>query len=336
MFLNLLYLCLCYQIANISGDLPVLNLDDYELPDAYRADGCICVASGLTLAEPDESRWTHDFSDPWIPAIFSFSFVFGLLAFVLFFVFLIFAQRPVMKKTTLLANLLLLVGIMLMYFINLFFTRIPSVLSCGFRQFGTAFIYAWVFSALLVKSMAVLMNLHPRRDYDTTNEPRRNKLNNFAQLCAFCAFLAPQIALSAQWIAFKPPAVVSDPDVCGSLECQVSNVNISLSLIYVFILVLVTFVLSLYRLGDSGLMNESRSLFLSSLSTMFLLAGWIVAFTIADPIYNVPAICVGVTANATVILLASFGPACCVITYGSGTKTEEERNEIAYVNPGKK
>ncbi|KAJ8042797.1 Metabotropic glutamate receptor 3 [Holothuria leucospilota] len=324
------------EIANVSGNSPVLNLDVYELPDAYRADGCICLASGLTLAEPDENRWTHGFSDPWIPAIFCFSLVFGLLAFVLFFLFLYVAQRPVMKKTTLLANLFLLVGIMLMYFINLFFTRVPSVLSCGFRQFGTAFIYAWVFSALLVRSMAVLKNLRPRRDYDTTNEPRRNELNNFVQFCAFCAFLAPQIALSAQWIAFESPAVVSDPEVCGSLECEVSNLSISISMIYVFILVLLTFVLSLCRLGDSSLMNESRSLFLSSLSTMFLLAGWIVAFNVADPIYHVPAICVGVTANATVILLASFGPACCVITYGKGVKAEDDEDlngDIAYVNP---
>lgn len=325
------------------------DLDQLVVENAvYRDDNCLCFSSGYKLRESESvTVWTHNFEDPWIPAIFAVSLVFGLFALVLVVILLLLRRYPVTQKSSLVANILLLIGIMLMYCANIFYTRVPTNLVCGFRQFGTAFIYAWVFAALLVKCLATFITLDRKSGYDTTdNAEKKNKLGPWSQFWAFVVFLIPQIALSVQWIVISSPRVTSMPDTCNELLCDVSNRNIVLSMIYVFVLVLLTLVFSVLRLRDPRIVHESRSLFLSSLSSILLMVAWMICFVNADTIYQIPCICVGITANATVILLSCFCPVCCIITYGKGTKKPEEEDDkpddgadhgddIAYVNPGK-
>lgn len=338
----------------IPGETDVVVLEDLPGPNGiYRSDDCLCFIGGLEdrVGSSSDVVWLYDFGDPWIPAIFAVSLFFGLFALIMLFVLLFFWRYPVTQKSAIVANVLLLLGIMMMYIMNIFYTRIPNELICGFQQFGTAFIHAWVFAALLVKCMATFATLKTGEDLDTFQPKRRsNKVGPCVQLCAFMAFLAPQVALSVQWIVLTPPRLERDQSPCGTdaFDCNVSHRKIVISMIYVFVLVSVTLLFSLARIKDGRLMQESRSIFLSSASSVLLMVAWMVCFVIADPIYQTPALCVGVTANATVILLSCFGPTCCVITYGEGTKSPEEEDktdleaenvdrgdDIAYVNPGK-
>ncbi len=262
----------------------------------------------------------------WVTIILAISAVCLFLTFCTFCAFLYNYNHPVVTSASLSLCLWLLLGLTMMYFMNLAYLLHANTTICAIRRVGTALAYAVTYSATSVKSIRVnrLVRGKPGDSMSFTG--------SWSQTLLFCVFLAAQFFIAAAWLILQRPNANAIPGAivrCEGQEnlwtCDYDHLEMVVSLAYVYALVLFTFFSSIGAVKYPYYINEGKYLFFSSVCSIVIIAAWACVYVLsADQSVAIAALCIGNTADATIILGAMFLPKCGAL--GKPLKNEDVLN----------
>ncbi|XP_022103854.1 uncharacterized protein LOC110986355 [Acanthaster planci] len=275
--------------------------------------GCYCG--------PVESQQVHVWRwidhGIWATVVLALSGLCGVFAVLIAILFLSNRQGYIVQSASFSLSVWLLFGIILMYLLNLTFMFEPNTAICGIRRFGISFVYCVVYASMLAKSIRANRFARKKPGVDM------NFAGSWSQSLLFLAFLLPEGFLIGEWLILIPPSVRRpfDNDTCapGSMQtCGISNIDLTIFMMYAYFLVLVTFFSSFGALNSPHAQHEGKSISVSSLFSILILTAWACVLHLADPLYGIPGISIGLTADATIILVFMF-----LGKVGALTKKEE-------------
>lgn len=274
--------------------------------DPLRCKPCFGESDG---GKQSEEILDWELEGIWVTVILAASAVCLFLIFCTFCAFLVNHAHPVVTSSSLSLSLWLLIGLAMMYCMNLAYLMHANTTICAIRRVGTALAYAVTFSALSVKSLRLnrLVRKKP--------ESSKSFTGSWSQTLLFCVFLSAQICVSIAWLLLQEPRVNAthwDISLCIGQEsvwsCDYTPTQLVISLAYVYTLVLFTFFTSMGAVKYPHFLHESKYIFVSSLASIVSLVGWTSVYMLTDTDIAIPGICIGLTVNATFILAAMFLP----------------------------
>ncbi|XP_022103847.1 metabotropic glutamate receptor 8-like [Acanthaster planci] len=298
-----------------------VNLYSPDAEEPQRSpSGCSC--GPLLSPEGAYSQQAHVWSwidhGIWATVVLALSGLCGVFAVLIAILFLSNRQSYVVQSASFSLSAWLLFGIVLMYLLNLAFMFKPNTAICGIRRFGISFVYCMVYAAMFAKSIRANRFARKQPGVDM------NFAGSWSQSLLFLAFLLPEIFLIVEWLVLIPPGVSLpsvNSDTCASSSvqtCAISNIDLTIFMMYAYFLVLVTFFSSFGALNSPHAQHEGKSISVSSLFSILILTAWACVLHLADPLYGIPGISIGLTADATIILVLMF-----LGKVGALTKKEE-------------
>ncbi|XP_038059728.1 uncharacterized protein LOC119730772 [Patiria miniata] len=270
--------------------------------------GCSC--GPIVVAEGGDSVQVYMYVWKWIDygiwstVVLAVSGLCGVLALLIGILFLSKRHSYVVQSASFSLSVWLLFGIILMYLLNVAFMFEANPAICGIRRFGVSFVYCMVYAAMLVKSIRAnrFARKQPGVDMDFAG--------SWSQSLLFLAFLLPEVFLVVEWLVLIPPDAIGGPlDACGTISmstCSITNIDLTIFMMYAYFLVLVTFLSSFGALDSSHAHHEGKSILVSSLFSILILIAWACVLNLLDPEFGIPAIPIGLTADATIILVFMF------------------------------
>lgn len=240
--------------------------------------------------------------------------VLGLtLAFVCMLFFIFKFKHPVVVGSTSSLSFILLLGIMLLYVLNFAIMFSDSATTCGIRRFGLGFFYTLCFTALLMKIVRIsriFNKAHVSGKPSFVGGPS----NSFA---AFILLLI-ELVLVVEWLVLDPPEVAWHLENLSGDEdypvykvewrCVHSKQSLVISLIYVFILIFITLCIACNACRAAEFNKEAKYILAATIGTILIVIAWTVVYMIGPQNYEKPALCIGITANASYILILLFAP----------------------------
>ena len=246
----------------------------------------------------------------WGILVITFSTMGIVFSFVIMIFFTFKFRHPVVVGATTSLSVLLLLGIVFLYMLNFAFMFSPTWTTCGIRRFGLGFLYAMVFSLLLVKAIRVF------RISRNISQTAPVFVSGRSQCLAAFILTSIQLVLNAEWLIIAPTKMQSFlenvsregyyPEYVVRWRCGHSKGALVASLCYVFVLIILTFCVSLRTIRARHFQHEAMYIFLSSVCTILSLTGWLVVYVVGPDEYTTPAVCIGLTLNASAILVLIF------------------------------
>ena len=311
-----------WQDYQLTLDTTEINLDNAGARKT-QGDSALCSCDHIDVASLDLNPWVWSNHGAWATVVLALAAIFGVLAIGIGVMF-VSKRYYVIQGASFSLSLWLLLGVILMYLLNLAYMFDANPAICGIRRFGTSFVYCVVYAAMLVKSIRVNRFARKEQGEDL------NFAGSWSQTLLFLAFLLPEVVLVVEWLLLIPPKVSVDSSanacVPGPLQvtCAFSSTDLTIFMLYSYFLVLVTLLSSMGVLRCSKFQHEGKSLFVSSLFSSLILIAWACVYNLAEPIYSIPAIPVGLTADATIILIFMFLPKVSSIVRDKVEKTDKE------------
>ncbi|XP_071790598.1 uncharacterized protein [Asterias amurensis] len=296
-----------YQDGKLTLEETDVNLynpasDNFQkVPSSCR---CMNPVASYTL-----TNWVWSDHGLWSVIVLIVAGVFAVVALAVVFLFMNKRFSYIVQGASFSLSLWLLFGIVLMYLLNIVYVFDANPAICGIRRFGTSFVYCVVYSAMLAKS--IRLNRFSRKD------PREdlNFAGSWSQTLLFLAFLLPEVFLVGEWLILVPSAALLNENSEGSCgvnllqpSCAFSPSDLTITMFYACFLVLVTFLSSVGSINAPNFQHEGTSLYLSSMFSALILVSWTCVYNLAKPVYSLAAIPIGLTADATVILILMFYP----------------------------
>ncbi|XP_072163931.1 uncharacterized protein [Diadema setosum] len=321
-----------YSIINFQGDgitgsfVPIgeyvsgqLTMDDRRIylynPDADKLIPAPAVCETrvedptscpvIDVQPPSSWSWNQG-AEAWVVVVLIVAAVGGLVALASIPIFVSHRKSSQIKRANPFLMCMVALGVILMYLNNVWYMVVPGESSCGMQRWMTSFSYAVVYAALATKAVAYSNVCKKFSNSTFTTQP--------VQILLFFTLLITEVVLVTEWLILDPASGVEMFEVDGlgcsayaGIACDHSNSSTVLSMVYVYILVFLTFVLSFFSAGgsqDSATKKERRTLVYTSLLSICFLVAWSCCYTLMPrPSYHTPALLIGITVDATSILL---------------------------------
>ena len=300
------------ESTNLTIDSNLLNLANniVEGPQRDPTKCGFCFGDVDEMQEPPEIlEW--ELEGIWVTMVLAASAACLGLIFCTFCAFIFNYNHPVVSSANLSLSLWLLLGLTMMYCMNFVYMLHANTTICAIRRVGTALAYAVTYSALSVKSIRV-NRLVRGKPGDSMSF-----MGNWSQTLLFCVFVVGQFFIAAAWLLLQRPNANAIPGAiirCEGQEnlwsCDYTHLELIISLSYVYALALFVFISSIGAVKYAYYENEGRFLFVTSLVNMGILVAWALVYVLADQSIAIPALCIGNTADASIILAAMFLPKC--------------------------
>ncbi|NP_001161555.1 metabotropic glutamate receptor [Saccoglossus kowalevskii] len=301
-----------------------------------------CYKQGVSpLVVPDSPPLEFYGDTIWAVIILAVCAIGMLFCFVIFIYFLIEFRHPVVKGASSSLSYFLLLGITLLFILNLAFMLSPTISVCGAQRFGLSFFHAIIWSALLCKIIRIL-RVCGKGEINT----KIAFVSPWSQTFLMLALLTVQLVITGEWLILDPPAVeheIRETNTKPPYElvwmCSYDNKWLVTSLVYVFILLLVTLWCAVPARKYSELLHEGAYILSCCIVSIFIMLAWILIYMLADEEYQHPALCVGITTNAFVILALMFMPKINALTTprakdeDDGTTGNDMGKSYVYSNP---
>ncbi|XP_070571996.1 uncharacterized protein [Ptychodera flava] len=308
----------------VTGQVQHYDYDGYRIPDSVKSacpDACRqCYAQGVSPIEvPEQPPLIFHGDSIWAVIVIAVIALGVLFCFIIFMYFLIEFRHPVVRGASSSLSFFLLLGISLLLLENFAFMFDPTQIVCGCRRFGLSFFHALIWCALLCKVIRVL-RIGERAEINSEVA----YIGPWSQTCLLLAFLLVQVVLVGEWLLLDPPSVYYtiietgiDPPFKLIYHCSYDNTWMILSLVYVFLILLCTFCLACKARKYSSLLNEGAYILFVAVASILIMVTWILVYTLAERKYQNPALCIGITTNAVVVLAAIFVPKITALTSSS-------------------
>ncbi|XP_077999772.1 uncharacterized protein LOC144452544 [Glandiceps talaboti] len=208
----------------------------------------------------------------------------------------------VIRESSSSLNVLLLIGLILLYLSCLAFVAEDTTISCGVRRFTLGFFHAMCFAALFVKAVRVYrIGKHERR----ISGPKAKFISAFTQTIFYGGVMLSELLLVVEWLLVDPPGVIISDD---RYVCNQGMHAFIASLLYVFLLLLVTTVVAFRARNQHHVFNEALHILIVCIGSILIIISWAVVVLIGPQDYQKPAICFGIFFNSTLILFMMFTP----------------------------
>ncbi|XP_071944917.1 metabotropic glutamate receptor 3-like [Antedon mediterranea] len=267
--------------------------------------------------EPDDSEsivWNVE--GYWVTIVLAASATFAALILLVAGYLFYYRRHTVVIEASLNLSIWLIIGLILMYVMNLPFMVKPTVIVCGIRRVGVSFVYAIVFSALSVK----IIRINRLRRRLVPEEPI-GFIGASSQTLFFFVFLMAEIVLVVEWLILEHPSTVLNSN--NETLCSFEKLDLVISLSYACFLVLFSLISSFGALSSSSVNSEARFIFLACVSTICCVIAWTCVYVLSDDTdYEVASVCVGLTLNSTLIFIAIFVPKVNVLCNVYSAKNE--------------
>ena len=282
----------------------------------------------------------------WGVIILTFLILGIVFAFVTMLFFIFKFKHPVVVASTSSLSVMLLFGIILLYLVNFAFMISATKVTCCLRRLCLGTFYALIFSCLLVKAIRVA-----RMTNRANMACKIPFVGGPSQTCLAFILVAIQVLIAVEWLILDPPDVEyyltnikeegEYPIYVIDWRCKYSEDALVTSLVYVFLLVLLTLVISMRSVASKEIQYEAAYIALTTFLTIIVLVAWICVYVIASRFYQMPAICIGITVNASVILLFMFAPKMAMITATEPAADEAPTNngidgDVQYAVPNRR
>ncbi|XP_013414763.1 uncharacterized protein LOC106176781 isoform X2 [Lingula anatina] len=244
-----------------------------------------------------------------------------VFAFIIMIFFIFNHNHPVVAGATSSLSFILLLGIILLYLLNFAIMFSDVWATCGIKRFGLGFFYTLIFTALLMKIIRI------RRIFNKANVSMKPSfVGGPSNSLAACILLLIELVLVIEWLVLQPPNielhldnVSTDPDYPLydiDWRCTHSKESLVISLVYVYLLILATLIVGFNACKAGDFQRESLCILLSTIGTILIVVAWLCVYMLMPREWEKPAVCIGITANATLILCVMFTPKMLVMTSG--------------------
>lgn len=185
----------------------------------------------------EELRLTYlTWSSPWSIMILLFTCTGLMVTSFVAAIFIVFNRTQIIKASSRELSAILLMGLILCYFIPLFFIVQPSTVICIFRRFGVGFCFSVCYSALLVKANRIHRIFN--RDLSTTQMPPLVSPQSQIFFTALLVFV--QVIITIVWLVVERPGTTLVYETFSTeLKCSHSpHIGLSVCLGYNLLLIL--------------------------------------------------------------------------------------------------
>ncbi|XP_077995848.1 uncharacterized protein LOC144449214 [Glandiceps talaboti] len=277
----------------------------------------VCYTQGIPSVEvPEMAPLVFNGDSIWGIIIIAIIVLMIVFCFVIFIYFLVEFRNPVVKGASSSLSYFLLLGITLLLLENFAFMFEPTRIVCGCRRFGLGFFHVLIWSALFCKVVRIL------RICGTGEiNSRVPFVSPWSQTFLLLALLLVEVILVGEWLILDPPAVWHEivetgisPPFKVVFHCNYENKWMVASLIYAFLLILLTFWCACKARKYSDLVYEGAYILFTTIASIFIMVAWLLVYSLGDEEYQNPAVCIGITSNAIIILAAIFLPKITALT----------------------
>ena len=250
---------------------------------------------------------------------------------IIFLLFVFKSDHHVVVAATLSTSTIILIGVFLMYILNFAFMTSPTIATCGCRRVGLGLSYALIFSCLLVKAIRI-NRVH--NIASLSGQP--SCVSGLSQATVALLCISVEVVLAAEWLVLKPPEVTwyyvnLNPDGFYPLydvqwRCVHSDITLVISMVYVYLLMVLTCILSLRAHSATEFYREARYIILTTCSSATIIVCWAAILIKGPENMKTPAVCVGITLNASLVLGLMFLPKILQLT---DNRQKRSNNSIA-------
>ncbi|KAK6174872.1 hypothetical protein SNE40_013438 [Patella caerulea] len=197
-------------------------------------------------------------------------------------------------------GILLLLGVMLLFFSVVPFVITPSEATCGFRYVMPGCAYAFSFAIILVKLTSL-------RDYRLLG--LGGEVSNLNQYMFVLFITGVQVAIAVQWWTLRSPLVITSTSNVGVMyACVFDQAEFVLHHSYVMMLIVTSAIYAISVRQETKNMGEARLLLWCCWLCVPVWIVWVIVFLIQDRDYSEPTACVAIVSCATLMLTVIFIP----------------------------
>ena len=243
----------------------------------------------------------------WGVLVITFTAMGVVFTFVAMLFFIFKYSHPVVLATTCSVSILLLFGIMFLYFLNFAFMVSPTSVTCGMRRLGLGVFYAMMFACLLVKAITIsrVYNKH-----SLSGKP--SFISGSSQTVAALVLIGIHLIIVIEWMILHPPDVhwvlvnVNKVDYypiyAVEWRCNHSKHALVIQLWFVYVLMVLTMVFAAKGRRAAAFHHEALYIFIAAVVSLGIHVCWIPVYLFAGDMFAEPSTCVAITANASVVL----------------------------------
>ena len=277
------------------------------LPMSQCPGTCNC---SLRQSKLDKEYVPVEFEAPetvWGVLIITFTCMGVMFTFVTMLFFIFKYNHPVVIATTCSTSILLLFGILFLFFLNFAFMISPTLATCGIRRLGLGLFYSMIFACLLVKSITVsrVYNKH-----SLSGKP--SFISGTSQTVASLFLIGIHLIIVVEWMILNPPDVhwilinVNKvnyfPIYRVAWRCVHSRASLVASLWFVYVMMGLTVIFAARGRRAAAFHHEALYIFVAAVGSLVVHVIWIPVYLLADDMYEIPSVCVAITINANFVL----------------------------------
>ena len=197
-------------------------------------------------------------------------------------------------------SVLLLIGVISMYLLNVAFMLSDHPVTCGVRRFGLSFFYCLIYACLLIRAIRI----HRLWNACATSDDKRPPfINGCSQTVLVLVLLCIEFILVTEWLVLKPPDVkwyivdissaYRPPLYELEWRCLYDKTDLVASLSYAFGLVVLTLIVASLAHESNQFQGEAKCIIVMSVGSIILMVAWILVYVIAPKEFDQPAVCIG-------------------------------------------
>ena len=194
-------------------------------------------------------------------------------------------------------SVLLLVGVISLYLLNVAFMLSDHPVTCGVRRFGLSFFYCLIYDCLLIRAIRI------NRLWHASDHQPPPFINGCSQTVLVLVLLCIEFILVTEWLVLKPPDVkwyivdISSAHRPPLYElewrCLYDKTDLVASLSYAFVLVVLTLIVASLAHESNQFQGEAKCIIVTSAGSLVLMVAWILVYMIAPREFDRPAVCIG-------------------------------------------
>ena len=225
-------------------------------------------------------------------------------------IFIIYHKHRIIKASSRELSAVLLSGIMLSYFLPLFFIARPSPWICAIRRFSIGFCFALCYSALLVKTNRIHRIFN--RQLSSVEAPPL--ISPLSQIFFTALLVSVQVVITIIWLVVEKPSIkLIYNDFSTELTCgESTQIGLSISLGYNFLLLLVTTYFAFRTRKVPQNFNEAKFISFTMYTLCILWLAFIPTYFASTvrlgTVFQTGSLMLAVILNASVTLCCLFVP----------------------------
>ena len=249
----------------------------------------------------------------WIIVVMFLASLGLFLTIIVFIIFVMFNNTPLVKASGRELTYTLLAGLTLCYLVSLCLMLEPTLIVCGLQRLGIGFCFSVCYSALLIKTNRIARIF--KKSKRSTKPP--SFINPASQMFILTVFLTIEVGLVTVGLIKWPPKPVRDFSTQNDvlLICNVTDYDLIISLTYNVLLIVLCTLFAVRTRKTPANFNEARYIGFAMYTTCIIWIAFIPVHFGVNKDYARITLAVTTELNASTLLLCIFGPKLYILLF---------------------